>query len=155
MNDGNDGALVNQKISPLLVDHKFSRPNLCLALTTTMKFSIALLSITTGTVGAFAPSVFRSTTSVPLASTTEAVVDDVASAEPVVVSPAEPLGPTINGWTPDATKPCYGLPGAIEPLGFFDPLELSKDKDLNEIKRLREAEVLHGRVASKCIDDMK
>ena len=68
---------------------------------------------------------------------------------------AKPLGPTINGWTPDALKPCYGLPGAIEPLGFFDPLELSKDKDLNEIKRLREAEVLHGRVASKCIDDMK
>lgn len=122
-----------------------------------MKLSLAFLSITTGTVRAFAPSAFRSTTSVPLASTTEAVADDVveSSVEPVAVSAVKPLGPTINGWTPDASKPCYGLPGAIEPLGFFDPLELSKDKDLNEIKRLREAEVLHGRVASKCIDDRK
>lgn len=114
-----------------------------------MKLALALLSITTGTVGAFAPSALRSTTSVPLASTAEGLVDDVAEPAAAPATAAKPLGPTINGWTPDASKPCYGLPGAIEPLGFFDPLELSKDKDLNEIKRLREAEVLHGRVASK------
>jgi hypothetical protein len=44
---------------------------------------------------------------------------------------------TVFGWTPDASKPCYGLPGAIEPLGFFDPLEFTKDADLNTVKRLR------------------
>ena len=39
-----------------------------------------------------------------------------------------------------------GLPGAVAPLGDFDPLGLSKDLPLQEIKRFREAEVTHGRV---------
>jgi len=59
-----------------------------------------------------------------------------------------PLGPTINGWTPDATKACYGLPGALAPTGYFDPLGFAREgNSLNDIKRLREAEVMHGRVA--------
>lgn len=58
-----------------------------------------------------------------------------------------PLPVAMNGWIPDATKPCYGLPGAVAPLGFFDPFGFSKDKELTGVKRLREAEVLHGRVA--------
>lgn len=58
-----------------------------------------------------------------------------------------PLGPTLNGWTPDAAKPCYGLPGAISPLGYFDPLGLCNDRDLVGVKRFREAEIMHGRVA--------
>ena len=62
--------------------------------------------------------------------------------------PAEPVVAPINGWVPDATKPCYGLPGASAPLGFFDPLGFSKDKELVGVKRLREAEIMHGRVAS-------
>jgi len=57
------------------------------------------------------------------------------------------MGAPINGWVPDAMKPCYGLPGASAPLGFFDPLGFSKDADLNTVKRYREAEVMHGRVA--------
>jgi len=58
-----------------------------------------------------------------------------------------PLGPTLNGWTPDASKPCYGLPGAIAPLGYFDPLGFCKDRSLVGVKRFREAEIMHGRVA--------
>jgi len=58
-----------------------------------------------------------------------------------------PLGPTLNGWTPDAAKPCYGLPGAIAPLGYFDPLGFCTDRSLSGVKRFREAEILHGRVA--------
>lgn len=54
---------------------------------------------------------------------------------------------TLNGWTADAALPCYGLPGAISPLGFFDPLGFSKDAELGTVKRYREAEILHGRVA--------
>mmetsp|Transcript_29872 Transcript_29872/g.45816 ORF Transcript_29872/g.45816 Transcript_29872/m.45816 type:complete len:273 (+) Transcript_29872:275-1093(+) len=55
---------------------------------------------------------------------------------------------SINGWTPDANKPCYGLPGAIAPTGYFDPLGFSQAGiSLNEVKRYREAEVQHGRVA--------
>jgi Chlorophyll A-B binding protein len=70
---------------------------------------------------------------------------------PVVSSPPAPSkkgGEVVAfGWTPDSNKPCWGLPGAIEPLGFFDPLGLSKDADLDTVKRYREAEVMHGRVA--------
>jgi len=54
----------------------------------------------------------------------------------------------INGWIPDSNKPCYGLPGAIAPTGYFDPLGFSQvGISLNEVKRYREAEVQHGRVA--------
>jgi len=54
----------------------------------------------------------------------------------------------INGWTPDEYLPCYGLPGVLAPTGFFDPLGFAqKGISLDEIKRNREAEVMHGRVA--------
>ena len=55
--------------------------------------------------------------------------------------------PSINGWTADESSFCAGLPGAIAPLGNFDPLEFTKDLTVNEIKRYREAEVTHGRVS--------
>ena len=41
---------------------------------------------------------------------------------------------------------CNGLPGAISPLGDFDPLGFAADKDAVEVNRLREAELTHGRV---------
>jgi len=53
----------------------------------------------------------------------------------------------INGWTADASLPCYGLPGSSSPFGFFDPLGFTKDMDLKGVKRFREAEIMHGRVA--------
>jgi len=54
---------------------------------------------------------------------------------------------SINGWTADESKFCAGLPGAIAPLGDFDPLGFSQGLSLQEVKRYREAEVTHGRVA--------
>eukprot|EP00613_Pedinella_sp_CCMP2098_P049970 CAMPEP_0171836132 /NCGR_PEP_ID=MMETSP0992-20121227/11389_1 /TAXON_ID=483369 /ORGANISM="non described non described, Strain CCMP2098" /LENGTH=231 /DNA_ID=CAMNT_0012452073 /DNA_START=82 /DNA_END=777 /DNA_ORIENTATION=+ len=59
---------------------------------------------------------------------------------------AEPQ-PLANGWTPDASKFAYGLPGSLEPVGEFDPLGLSTGLPLDVMKRYREAEVTHGRVA--------
>jgi hypothetical protein len=54
----------------------------------------------------------------------------------------------INGWVPDESKPCYGLPGAIAPTGYFDPIGFCRyGNTLSDIKRYREAEVQHGRVA--------
>lgn len=54
----------------------------------------------------------------------------------------------INGWVPDESKPCFGLPGVVAPTGFFDPLGFCQTgMALNEVKRYREAEVQHGRVA--------
>ena len=39
------------------------------------------------------------------------------------------------------------LPGALAPVGFFDPLGLAETADENTLKRYREAELTHGRVA--------
>ena len=63
-------------------------------------------------------------------------------------TPPAPVVSTINGWAPDASLPCYGLPGALAPTGFFDPLGFARQGiSVNEVKRNREAEVMHGRVA--------
>merc|ERR1712032_1197369 len=70
-----------------------------------------------------------------------------SSAVGSIEEPAAPAVAPINGWVPDASLPCYGLPGATAPLGFFDPLGFTKDMDLSEVKRLREAEIMHGRAA--------
>ena len=109
---------------------------------------LAILSATVGAACAFAPSANVASTSSALRmsdTTPEAVVAEEEAA--AVEAPAEPKVAPINGWVPDASLPCYGLPGISGPLGFFDPLGFSKDADLNTIKRYREAEVLHGRVA--------
>jgi hypothetical protein len=39
------------------------------------------------------------------------------------------------------------LPGAVAPLGYWDPLGLSKDKGEGDVKIFRESELKHGRVA--------
>jgi hypothetical protein len=39
------------------------------------------------------------------------------------------------------------LPGVIAPVGFFDPLGFAEKADENTMKRYREAELTHGRVA--------
>lgn len=53
------------------------------------------------------------------------------------------LAASLNGWTPDSSKFCYGLPGSLAPVGEFDPLGLSAGAPLDKIKRFREAEVQH------------
>jgi len=65
----------------------------------------------------------------------------------VVEVPDVPAIVPINGWVPGESLPCYGLPGAVAPLGFFDPLGFTKDMELLGVKRFREAEIMHGRVA--------
>merc|ERR1719387_3063394 len=63
-----------------------------------------------------------------------------AVAEPPVAeeeAPATPAYPTLNGWTADPSKFCWGLPGAIAPMGDFDPAGLATALDLTEMKRFR------------------
>ncbi|CAL1138046.1 unnamed protein product [Cladocopium goreaui] len=51
---------------------------------------------------------------------------------------------------PEWEKPKTGFEGLVgdqAPVGFWDPLGLSKDKDLEVFKRRRETEIKHGRVA--------
>mmetsp|Transcript_17761 Transcript_17761/g.25075 ORF Transcript_17761/g.25075 Transcript_17761/m.25075 type:complete len:258 (-) Transcript_17761:55-828(-) len=103
---------------------------------------LTLLSATLATATAFAPS-STSSAKFSLQSTEEPITEVEVDTEPVVV----PV-PAINGWTPDPYAPCYGLPGALAPTGFFDPLGFAqKGISLNDIKRNRESEVMHGRVA--------
>jgi hypothetical protein len=106
--------------------------------------SILSLVVIASSVAAFTPAG---------SSTTRSAVRlnaDVAPEEAAEPTPA-PVVNLINGWAADASKPCYGLPGAISPLGFFDPLGFTKGSDLNDVKRLREAEIMHGRVSMMAV----
>lgn len=60
---------------------------------------------------------------------------------------AEQSWPTINGWKADPDAFCAGLPGALSPMGNFDPAGFTSELSVQEIKRYREAEVTHGRVS--------
>eukprot|EP00532_Pseudo-nitzschia_australis_P000301 CAMPEP_0168181230 /NCGR_PEP_ID=MMETSP0139_2-20121125/11080_1 /TAXON_ID=44445 /ORGANISM="Pseudo-nitzschia australis, Strain 10249 10 AB" /LENGTH=80 /DNA_ID=CAMNT_0008101741 /DNA_START=52 /DNA_END=291 /DNA_ORIENTATION=+ len=80
-----------------------------------MKFSTCvILAVAAPSVTAFAPV---STNGASSALKAADVVSEVVEEPPT----PPPLGPTLNGWTPDADKACFGLPGAISPLGYFDP----------------------------------
>lgn len=52
----------------------------------------------------------------------------------------------LNGWIADPDQPLFGLPGIVESVGFFDPLEFSFGA-VGDAKRLREAELVHARLA--------
>lgn len=103
-----------------------------------MKFILAL-PILFSCVTAFAPQQ-KNTYSMSLESS---VGEDATEA----VEEAVPSYPTVNGWTADPNKFCAGLPGALAPMGEFDPLNFLEDLPVQEIKRYREAEVTHGRVS--------
>ena len=106
-----------------------------------MKLSI--LSATIGAACAFTPSPTQTSMKTSVHMSETAVTEETMAEVEEVVPQVAP----INGWVPDESKPCYGLPGAIAPLGFFDPLGFSNGKELVGVKRLREAEIMHGRVA--------
>ena len=115
---------------------------------------LAILSAAIAGASAFAPSASIGASNTALrmsepATEEPATVEETTTSTPMA-DQAEELAPAaaaLNGWTPDASLPCYGLPGAVAPLGFFDPLGFTKEMDLNGVKRFREAEVMHGRVA--------
>jgi hypothetical protein len=48
--------------------------------------------------------------------------------------------------TPGYQEFCWGLPGAIPPLGNFDPLGIASGSSESFVKYFREAELTHGRV---------
>jgi Chlorophyll A-B binding protein len=69
----------------------------------------------------------------------------------LIVSPALCFFLTRNGAANAASivKPftVENIPGALAPLGIFDPENLSGKADKDTLKRYREAELVHGRVA--------
>jgi hypothetical protein len=72
------------------------------------------------------------------------VIDSV-----LMPAPAAPAVKPLNFWVPDAKQECFGLPGAVAPLGYFDPVGFCSKgtTTLENVKRIRESEVMHGRVA--------
>merc|ERR1711966_632507 len=79
-----------------------------------------------------------------LASSTDELAPPVEMQE----TPPAPVVVPINGWVADDAAPCYGLPGALAPTGYFDPVGFCRAGiSLDDVKRTREAEVMHGRVA--------
>jgi len=92
-----------------------------------MKFFTAL-SLLVSSASAFAPSLKAATTTTS-------------------------LHETLNGWVPDEEQFAWGLPGSLDPVGDFDPLGFA-DCDLNQIKKYREAEIQHGRVAMLAVIGM-
>jgi hypothetical protein len=61
---------------------------------------------------------------------------------------------SLNGWKADEKKFCYGLPGSLAPVGEFDPLGFATNADVGTIKKYREAELQHGRVAMLAVIGM-
>jgi len=112
-----------------------------------MKVAAAFL-ISLGATSAFAPSKTLSPSSCLRMSETTA---DSTPSEAAEEEPVAPVVKPINGWVPNDALPCYGLPGATAPLDFFDPMGFTNEKDMNEVKRIREAEVMHGRVAMTAV----
>merc|ERR1719163_325869 len=76
----------------------------------------------------------------------------LASTAPLSMVARAPMLNKNNGGVPAMPKPdpkafAFGLPGADNVLGEFDPLGFLEGKDQLEVYRLREAELAHGRVA--------
>jgi hypothetical protein len=116
-----------------------------------MKITITVAAFTAmmGYASAFAPNAHSNAATSLRAADVAADVDaDVIPEKPKKPeAPKLKQWPKVNGWVADPTKFCAGLPGNTFPLGDFDPLELTKDMSVEEIKRYRESEVTHGRVA--------
>lgn len=50
-------------------------------------------------------------------------------------------------YDPSDFSDAANLPGVLDPTGFFDPAGFAADASESELKRFREAEIMHGRVA--------
>merc|ERR1712125_11553 len=65
----------------------------------------------------------------------------------LVTSTASFVTPNAKIPTGTPLKMAADIPGALAPVGFFDPLGFSEKADGATLKRYREAEVTHGRVS--------
>jgi len=72
----------------------------------------------------------------------------IAAALSLLVASASAFAPAFNTKSSTPLKASVeGLNGVIEPTGFFDPLGLAEKATDATLKRYREAELAHGRVA--------
>jgi len=75
-----------------------------------------------------------------VAATLLALASSTAAFAPVSRRSTSPTSTAVNAFADD-------LVGALDPVGFFDPLGFAEKADENTLKRYREAELTHGRVA--------
>lgn len=66
---------------------------------------------------------------------------------PVMAASTAAVGPKSLDKSKSSTEFAESIPGAIAPVGFFDPLKFHEGRSSEEITRYREAELTHGRVA--------
>lgn len=78
---------------------------------------LAILSATIAAATAFAPSgSISSHSALHSTPTPTEEVETVAAAEDIPADIPQPVAvAAINGWVPDETANCYGLPGAVAP----------------------------------------
>lgn len=113
-----------------------------------MMMKVVVLATAVVSANAFVPGSSRVKSTVLRSTEFESDVDEEVESVSSSAAPVIASVPVLNGWEADPSLPCYGLPGAIAPTGYFDPLGFAqKGISLNEVKRNREAEVMHGRVA--------
>ena len=74
---------------------------------------------------------------------TAAILSLFGSAAAFAPAPSAKLSTALNADFANAES----LPGALDPVGFFDPLGFAEKADEATMKRYREAELTHGRVA--------
>merc|ERR1719420_1296944 len=65
----------------------------------------------------------------------------------LVASTTAFITPNVKILSGTPLKMAADIPGALDPVGFFDPLGFAEKADDNTLKRYREAELTHGRVA--------
>jgi hypothetical protein len=73
-----------------------------------------------------------------------------ASTSALVAPTAAKASSALNvatSYDPSDFSDVTNLPGILAPVEFFDPLGFAKDASESELKRYREAELTHGRVA--------
>jgi len=115
----------------------------------TMKSLIASAFICTAT--AFVPSSTHRRTPTAINSEQVPEIEGVTAIEEEVVNVADGEEPTaIPTPAVDINKVVFtvdNMPGALAPMGFWDPAGFAERADESNLKRYREAEVTHGRVA--------
>jgi len=90
-------------------------------------------------------SITANTSALRLTKATRALKGRTSIVTKATASDAKPAkAATGSGKAPEF---CYGLPGSTAPMGEFDPFNLTKGKSEAIIRRYREAELTHGRVA--------
>lgn len=113
--------------------------------------ALSLLAFVASDVNAFVAPSLKARTPIVMSETETATAEPEVEAAPAAVAASAPAAAAAVAYkgNPNRSMPAFmeGMPGATGPLGFWDPLFLSKGKSLETINLYREAELAHGRTA--------